>query len=153
MEKFNDIRFRKSLRILVVVLLNGGIAMECYGRPLALQISYDSLFLNGNTALRKGIFLESDALFSQGYKSAKANNDSLWMGRFLNGKGSVKLGQKDTQEAIKRYLEGLTYCLEFTPYYIEVDHRIKKHHLPTDVVRNGAITFQTDKYYARDIRQ
>ena len=113
MHRFNGIRFRNTLGTLFVAfLLIQGTMVECYGIALPAETSYDSLFLNGNLALRKGDFTNAETLFKQGFESAKANNDSLWMGRFLNGRGSVKLGQKDAQEAIKHYLEGLKYLFD-----------------------------------------
>ncbi len=109
MENFIGSRFKPRGLVVVVFFLFQGITGECYAQLLSVQIPNDSLFLNGNASLGKGDFSKAESLFKEGFESAKADNDSLWMGRFLNGIGSVKLAQKDSQEAIKHYLEGLSY--------------------------------------------
>ncbi|WP_057936354.1 tetratricopeptide repeat-containing sensor histidine kinase [Algoriphagus resistens] len=142
MESFIGSRFQSHGLLVVILFLFQGITGACYGLQLSVQVSHDSLFLDGNSSLRKGDFGKADSLFKKGFESAKADNDSLWMGRFLNGSGSVKLAQKNSQEAIKYYLEGLNYLTDssYSADYAKLESNL-------GVIYSGLKEYGTAKQY------
>ncbi|WP_439490135.1 tetratricopeptide repeat-containing sensor histidine kinase [Algoriphagus sp.] len=142
MENFIRSRFKPRGLVVVFFFLFQGITGECYALLLSVQIPNDSLFLNGNASLGKGDFSKADSLFKEGLESAKATNDSLWMGRFLNGIGSVKLAEKDLQEAIKHYLQGLDYLADssYSADYAKLESNL-------GVIYSGLLEHTTAKKY------